>query len=38
MKGSEFTSCKKVEIWECFLAEAGLELDSMTLRTVIFKP
>ena len=37
MRASEITSCKKEEVWECFLEEAGLELDSKTLRTVILK-
>lgn len=37
MRESELISCKKVEVWECFLEEAGVELDSMTLRMVICK-
>lgn len=34
MRGSELTGGKKMEVWECFLEEAGLQLDSVTLRTV----
>lgn len=35
MRGSELTRGKKMEVWECFLEEAGLQLDSVTFRTVI---
>lgn len=37
MRESELISCKKEEVWEYFLEEAGLELDSMTLRMVTLK-
>lgn len=37
MRVSEIISCKKEEVWECFLEEVGFELDFKIFRIVIFK-
>lgn len=38
VRGTELVSSEqKAEVWECFLEEAGLELDSMTVRMMVPK-